>query len=238
MHEAHISYAAHRKLRNRAIKTGKPPLLASKRKIDVERRSLEDVCKYLAEEDVIRLQNISSALLARLDYIGGVEQTVLLSADKGQGRVLVTAAFPYRNEGKNMASHPCSESNHLVLLSWKGQDKYDALSSRCSNVYQILVEELKLKTLVGGDCSFLCAIVGKHSSMIEACPWCDHMFDKSRSAEKDLIPFVPVVLPGNKKTVERKLPIWGVKIEYLSIFLYFLVGHFLFRSFPQFFILS
>lgn len=217
MHEVGISYAGNQKLRSRSSREGKPHLLASRRKLDFERKNLEADVEYVIDQDVIRLKYISHAVSKRLEHIGpNVKQTALLSVDKGQGRVLSTIAFPYRHQGKNSPSHPSSDTNHLVIKSWSGEDKYDALSSRLNDIYPVIANELKLNTLIGGDLAYLCANFGCHPSMSAPCPICDHHFDKAISTSKDKISFDPIVLPKKPKAVPRKTPIWPVDVINVS----------------------
>jgi hypothetical protein len=211
MREIGISYSNHQKLRHRAAQEGKPHLLASRRRLDLEQKNLEEGVEYVIDGDMIKLQSISTAVLKRLKNMD-MNQKALLSLDKGQGRVLVTLAFPYRHKGKNIRSRPCSDTNHLVLASWEGEDKYEALLNRISNIHQVLTNELKLKILLGGDLGYLCANYGCHPSMTQPCPWCQHSFDKSSSGDKNSIPFKPTVLAKKRKAIPRKTPIWPVEL--------------------------
>lgn len=126
---------------------------------------------------------------------------------------MATIAFPYRDQDKSEVIRPCSPSNHMVIKSWEGSDKYDTLASRLSNVYDVISNEMELPVFVGGDLAFLCINIGKSAAMTQACPWCEHSFDKSKNANKDSIPFVPVVLQRKKNAVAQQSPIWPVSKE-------------------------
>uniref|UniRef100_A0A914DQI5 Uncharacterized protein n=1 Tax=Acrobeloides nanus TaxID=290746 RepID=A0A914DQI5_9BILA len=150
MREVGISYSGHKKLRYRAAVQGKPQFLALRWKLDLEKKKMENGVEYVVEEEVIKLQSMSTAVKKRIDHIGpSANNAALLSVDKGQGRVLSTIAFPYRHHGKNIPTHPCSTTNHLILKSWEGDDKYETLSSRLSEVYDVVSTELKLPVFIG-----------------------------------------------------------------------------------------
>lgn len=213
-------YIGHQKLRSRSAKLGKPQLLASKKKLDFERKSLEAGVEYIIDGDMIRLNSIFTAVSKRLDHIGpNASRIALLSLDKGQGRVLFTIAFPFRRHGQVTLTKPCSDTNHLILKSWCGDDKYIALSNRISNVYPILANELNLELFIGGDLSFLCSNYGAHTSMSKPCPLCPHSFDKSSAGDKNDIPFIPRILPDKKNAVARKDPILPVDLKNVHFFL-------------------
>jgi hypothetical protein len=225
MREVGIGYSGHEKLRHRAALQGKPQLLASRYSMDLEKKKLEKDVEYTADGEVIALKSISAAVKKRIKHIGpNATKAALISVDKGDGRVLSTISFPYRHQGKSIPEVPCSTTNHLILKAWTGEDTYTTLSDRLSDVHNVIAVELGLPTFVGGDLAFLCINCGKQSSMTQACPWCDHSFDKSTSAEIDKIPFEPVVLPKKQKAVAQKLPIWPVEKENVSFMRYFIVS--------------
>lgn len=87
MREVGISKLGNEKLRHRASEEGKPHLLASRRKIDFARKNLEENIEYIIDNDVVRLQSISTAVLKRVNSLNSnVNKKALLSVDKGQGR--------------------------------------------------------------------------------------------------------------------------------------------------------
>lgn len=213
MHDIGLGYSGHQKLRNVANQQGKPHVFPSKRKLDFERHELEKGVEYIIKDDVIELKSMHEAIEKRVQHIGtNALKAALLSVDKGQGRVLSTIAFPYRNQGKP-ASRPCSSTNHLVLKSWEGSDKYDTLVSRLSDIYDVVSKDMGLPVFIGGDLAFLCINFGKSAAMTQACPWCDHSFDKSKNANKNSIPFEPISLPRKKNAVAQQPPIWPVPTE-------------------------
>lgn len=124
---------------------------------------------------------------------------------------MVTLAFPYRHDNVLTDPHPCSDTNHLILASWEGSDKYEALNERIKDIYATLIE-LDIPILLGGDLAFLCTNFGLHSSMNRPCPWCSHTFDKSASGDKKSIPFEPVILE-RKKLALRREPIWPIDLK-------------------------
>lgn len=186
--------------------------------MDAERKKLEEGMEYEIKNGVIRLKSVPNAINKRLRcFNDNVNTTTLLSVDKGQGRVIVTAAFPYRHDQRaNIKQHPSSVFNHLVLASWEGPDNHKALATRIQDIFDILSVEMKLEILLGGDLGFTCANFGIHPAMSQPCPLCSHTFDKSAGGDKNSIPFKPIILPSKKNAVKRKKPIWLVFLENVS----------------------
>lgn len=122
---------------------------------------------------------------------------------------MCTLAFPYRHDESGTASHPCSDSNHLILKSWKGSDKYDVIRERIGEVHAEVQAAVEDTIFIGGDLSFICTICGASCAMSQPCPWCAHFFDKSRNGEKNLIPWAPVI-PSKKRAnaISRQDKIW------------------------------
>jgi hypothetical protein len=101
-------------------------------------------------------------------------------------------------------SHPCSDTNHLVLAAWEGEDKHNALENRISDSFDVMSESINSEILLGGDTSFLCANFGCHSAMEQPCPICPHAFDKTSHRDSDTIPFTPSAPKAkNKRRVKR-----------------------------------
>lgn len=113
---------------------------------------------------------------------------------------------------------PCSDTNHLVLASWEGPDKYTALKERVGYIHGILKRALNSPIFLGGDLAFLCCNFGAHTSMGQPCIWCPHAFDKSHGVVKDIIPFEPIILKKSKKAVPRQEPIWPIELDYVSFY--------------------
>jgi hypothetical protein len=87
MHEVGISYRGNEKLRRRASKEGKPPLLASRRQLNVARKDLENGMEYEVSDGVVQLASIKDSVLKRLrSFNPNVSKKALLSVDKGQGK--------------------------------------------------------------------------------------------------------------------------------------------------------
>ena len=226
MSEVGISKSGSEKLTQRANRDGKPKLLSSRRKINFARKSLEKDMEYIVDNDVVRLRDISSSVLKRINNLPQVLSFVhkksqsfkdsarkaLLSLDKGQGKVIVTQAFPFRHQSFERPSRPCSPTNNLVLASWIGSDKYESLKDRVSGIYQELSNSLGIEILLGGDLSYICANFGSHPSMSQPCIWCPHYFDKSRLGDHDTIPFEPVLPPKSKNIIRRKTTIWDIDL--------------------------
>ena len=131
------------------------------------------------------------------------EVRVLLSMDRGHNFNILTAAIIDRFT-------PCSPYNHAILLSWYGEDKYSAMEEKKINEVLPVFENLKCRTVLGGDYSFICSNYGISCANTFACVKCNHRFDKTRNSDKDTIDLSPGLDRRNPE-VEQKIQAHGFK---------------------------